>query len=160
MPAAIRPAHLSDIAELVAVENAVFDADRISSRSFRAMLGSPTAEVLVASDGPALSGYCVVLFRTASRRARLYSLAAAPGRSGVGRLLLAAAETAAATRGCRGLRLEVRADNARAIALYQKSGYRLFDQVPDYYEDGAMALRFERPLVPTQAVPGTGTVAP
>ena len=38
--------------------------------------------------------------------------------------LLAAAEDTAAVRGCKELRLEVREDNARAIDLYEKSGYR------------------------------------
>ena len=53
----------------------------------------------------------------------------------------------------------MRADNARAIALYERSGYRLFGQVPGYYEDGAMALRFEKPS-PLAGDGGMGTVTP
>jgi ribosomal protein S18 acetylase RimI-like enzyme len=44
------------------------------------------------------------------------------------------------------LRLEVRYDNASAIALYEKMGYRQFGQYERYYEDGAAALRFEKRL--------------
>jgi [ribosomal protein S18]-alanine N-acetyltransferase len=40
----------------------------------------------------------------------------------------------------------VRYDNAAAIALYEKLGYRQFDRYPGYYADGAEALRFEKTL--------------
>jgi len=43
--------------------------------------------------------------------------------------------------------LEVRADNARAIALYEERGYEKFGTVADYYEDGASALRYRKRLV-------------
>jgi ribosomal protein S18 acetylase RimI-like enzyme len=45
------------------------------------------------------------------------------------------------------MRLEVDEHNARAIARYQKSGYRLFGRYPRYYENHADALRFEKPLL-------------
>ena len=44
------------------------------------------------------------------------------------------------------VRLEVREDNVRAIALYERCGYRLRDRVPEYYADGATALRFLKSL--------------
>ena len=43
--------------------------------------------------------------------------------------------------------LEVRADNARAITLYDERGYVKFATIPDYYEDGASALRYEKRLL-------------
>jgi ribosomal protein S18 acetylase RimI-like enzyme len=52
------------------------------------------------------------------------------------------------------MRLEVREDNARAIGLYEKSGYRLFGRKPGYYADGATALRFEKTL--EAGAPGPG----
>ena len=57
-----------------------------------------------------------------------------------------AAESYAARRGCRALRLEVRKDNSAAIALYQERGFRPFGEYPDYYEDGAAASRLEKRL--------------
>jgi ribosomal protein S18 acetylase RimI-like enzyme len=145
MPAEIRLARASDVDALATLENAVFEADRISRKSFRSMVGSASATVLVATAQGAIAGYCAVLFRAGSRKARLYSIAAARC-SGIGRVLLAAAEEAAAARGCEDLRLEVRQDNARAIDLYEKSGYRRFGRKPDYYADGAAALLYEKPL--------------
>jgi ribosomal protein S18 acetylase RimI-like enzyme len=61
--------------------------------------------------------------------------------------MLAACEAEAARRGAESLILEVRADNARAIALYQERDYVKFDTIPDYYEDGTSALRYEKRLV-------------
>lgn len=157
MPAEIRMARASDVDDLAAIEASAFQADRISRRSFRRLVGKDTAAILVSLQDRMLAGYCAVLFRADSPRARLYSIAAAPGVSGVGRLLLEAAEETAAGRGCKSLRLEVRQDNARAIALYEAAGYRRTGRVEGYYADGMTALRFEKLLsggkVPSGAAP-------
>ena len=42
--------------------------------------------------------------------------------------------------------LEARYDNAAAIALYEKLGFRHFGRYPGYYADGAEALRYEKKL--------------
>lgn len=44
------------------------------------------------------------------------------------------------------MRLEVDANNARAIARYRKAGYAAFGRRPGYYENGADALRFQKQL--------------
>jgi ribosomal protein S18 acetylase RimI-like enzyme len=44
------------------------------------------------------------------------------------------------------LRLEVRIDNAAAIGLYERSGYRRGKRLPHYYEDGADGWRYEKSL--------------
>jgi ribosomal protein S18 acetylase RimI-like enzyme len=139
---------MSDLAALLALENAVFAVDILSRRSFRRFLTSPTATLIVAEEGGALAGYVLVLYPPRSKFARLYSIAVAPhiGKRGVGPLLLAAAEEAAVRRHRRAMRLEVHEDNPRAIARYEKSGYRLFGRHRDYYDDYGDALRFEKPL--------------
>jgi [ribosomal protein S18]-alanine N-acetyltransferase len=144
MPADIRTARASDIDALVAIENTVFEADRISRRSFRRLIDADTATLLVAESSIGIAGYCVVLFRRGSAKARLYSIAAGAGSegAGVGGALLSAAERTARDRGCRLLRLEVRADNNRARALYERRGYSRTGDVPGYYADGATALRY------------------
>jgi len=89
-----------------------------------------------------------VLFPPRTSTARLYSIAVAPHMSGrgIGPQILAAAERAAARRGRRVMRLEVHDHNTRAIARYEKSGYRQFGKYRDYYDDHGDALRFEKPL--------------
>jgi ribosomal protein S18 acetylase RimI-like enzyme len=138
---------MSDLPALLALENAVFTVDILSRRSFRRFLGSP-ATLIVAEEGGKLAGYVLVLYPVRSQLARLYSIAVAPhvGKRGVGPLLLAAAEEAAKRRRRRAMRLEVHEHNTRAIARYEKSGYRLFGRHRDYYDDHGDALRFEKPL--------------
>ena len=118
---------------------------------------------LVAEIDGAVAGYALVLLRRGTSLARLYSIAVDPDRTGrrLGAALLAAAERAAIDRDALFLRLEVRSDNAAAIALYRRAGYRAFGRYLDYYEDHAEALRFEKslaPLLPTRdcAVPYYG----
>lgn len=148
MPVAIRKAYASDVDDLAAIEEAAFRGDRISRRSFRALIERETAAALIALDGARKAGYAIVLFRKGSGVARLYSIAVAPGfeGKGVGRALLDAAEKAAFDHDRMMLRLEVRQDNARAIAIYEKAGYHRIGQEPGYYEDGATALRYEKAL--------------
>ena len=84
--------------------------------------------------------------RAGSRLGQLTSIAVAPGSAGrgLGAALLAALERNARRHGCDRLRLEVRSDNARAQTLYRGCGYRRFEIVEDYYEDGEAAFRFEK----------------
>ena len=144
----IRPATISDIDALDAIEKAVFPTDRISRRSFRTLIDRPTAETLVIEADGQICGYAMILFRAGAALARLYSLAVAPGQAGrgFGRALLAAAEAAAMQHDRILLRLEVREDNSGAIALYKGAGYRRIGRHEDYYEDGMAALRFEKLL--------------
>jgi ribosomal protein S18 acetylase RimI-like enzyme len=149
-PAAVRlrRGRKRDLDALLAIEHAVFTVDHLSRRSFRHFLAVPHAALIVAEESGKLAGYALVLCSPRSRIARLYSIAVAPhiGRRGVGPLLLAAAEKAASRRRRRTMRLEVHEHNTRAIARYEKSGYRLFGRQHHYYDDDATALRFEKRL--------------
>ena len=123
-----RKAERGDVDVLTDLEQRVFATDRLSRRSLRHFLKSPSAEVIVAEQGGQLAGTAIVLFRPRSVVARLYSIAVAPhmGGRGVAPMLLEAAEAAALARGCRAIRLEVHQTNHAAISRYRKSGYREF----------------------------------
>jgi ribosomal-protein-alanine N-acetyltransferase len=146
----VRQASLADLGAIEAIENAVFDGDRLSHRSLLYYLKAKTAVFLVLCVNDCIAGYSLVGFRKGARHARLNSIALDPAQHGrgLGRLLLGASERAAKARGAVALRLEVRIDNPRAIALYEKNSYQIFAKATDYYEDGASALRFEKPLAP------------
>jgi ribosomal protein S18 acetylase RimI-like enzyme len=148
--APIRPATLDDLDALVELENRCFATDRLSRRSFRYMLTKARASIQVWDEGGRLGGYVLVLYSKGTALARLYSIAvddSMRGR-GVGRQLLDAAEREAVDRGCVSMRSEIRRDNVASQALFERAGYRKFDEVNDYYEDHMDALRFERSLVP------------
>lgn len=144
----IRPGRLRDLAELLEIEQSVFTVDLLSRRSLRGFLRSPRAALLVAEHRAEVLGYALVLFRQSGAAARLYSIGVAgrAARRGIGTALLAAAERVARRRRCSLMRLEVQTGNARAIARYEKSGYRRIGRVPGYYDDGSDAYRYEKRL--------------
>ena len=155
----VRPAISTDLLNLVALEESCFSGDRISKRRFQHWLKATNCVFLVAEDSEGLLGYGLVLLLKGTRLARLYSLAvAARGRKlGIGQLLLEHLETATQDRKRLYMRLEVAKTNLPAIKLYEKLGYRCFDEYSDYYEDHTDALRMQKrirklptPLVYTQ----------
>lgn len=146
----LRPATSDDLDALTALEQRCFSSDRLSRRSFRKWLKRQHSGLIVAvDDDDALAGYALVLLHPGTRLARLYSIAVDPQQRGrnLGEKLMEAAEEYALQQRRPYLRLEVRKDNPAAIALYEKRGYRLFAQTPDYYEDHQDALRYQKRLL-------------
>jgi ribosomal protein S18 acetylase RimI-like enzyme len=151
----MRHAIPDDLDALEAIENRVFETDRLSRRSLRYYIGHPRDALLVCERRGEVVGYALVAVRSGTALSRLYSIAILPehARGGLGHRLMEAVENAALQRGSILLRLEVRADNAAAIALYERRGYRRFGVYEDYYEDHTDALRYEKRLVPQIAPP-------
>lgn len=147
--ARLRRGRPGDLDALLALEREFFTSDhQISRQGFRRFLTSPRSSLIVADVDGAVAGCALVNYRHGSDRARLYTIAvgAAFQRRGIARRLLAAAERNARVRGCRAMRLEVRADDAGAIALYESSGYCRFGRRKRYYDGKIDALRLEKPL--------------
>jgi ribosomal-protein-alanine acetyltransferase len=142
----LREASIQDLEALVRLEQAAFETDRLSRRSFRRFLQSEKDRLLIAEIDGSPVGYILLLMRRGTRLARLYSICvdvSSRGR-GVAEALMRAGEAAVREAGCAYLRLEVRRDNEAAIRLYRKLGYRFFGTIPGYYEDEEEALRFEK----------------
>ncbi len=144
----VRAARLADIDAVARLEAESFASDKLSRRSFRHFVKSPSAAFLVACRAGRPFGYAILLFRRGGRSARLYSIAVATNDAGrgVGSRLLSAAENAARQRGAERLHLEVRTDNPDAIRFYRVKGYREAGTRAGYYEDGMTALLFCRDL--------------
>lgn len=144
----LRAARPTDIDALVALENRSFTSDRLSRRSLRHLIVSPSALFLVGTHGDRVAGALVLLFRAGTQNARLYSLAVAAEYRGQGLAtrLLAQGEKLAAARGARFIRLEVRPSNRAAKRLYRGHGFHHFETTANYYEDGAAADRLAKPL--------------
>lgn len=148
-PPGLRPARLTDLPELLDLERA-FPGDRIAASSFRRLLRRPSAELWVLDEGGRVLADLVLLFRRGSGVARVYSVvvdAALRGR-GIGAHLYAHAADRARARGCHAIRLEVRLDNPAGQALARAAGFRDAGVIPEFYEDGADALRMSLDLRP------------
>lgn len=151
----LRPAVLADLDALLQLERECFDTDRISQRSMRRFLKRNSPIFRVAEEAGQVLGYGLLLCHKGTSLARLYSLAVSPRAQGkgLGKTLMAALEDAAEADERRFIRLEVRTDNAAAIALYKNSGYKTIGKRPGYYEDGGDALQLEKRLHPAHPQP-------
>ena len=134
--------------DLLALEEACFQTDRISRRNLQNLLRSPSAYCVGAYRRGELVGSMVILFKSNSRSARVYSLAVAKQARGlgIGRRMMAGAEREAKRRGCSRMRLEVRMDNIAAIRLYESLGFTDTAVLPGYYEDRSHAFVMRKEL--------------
>lgn len=136
----IRAATLQDLEALMALEGQAFEGDRLSRRSMRYMLKNKRAAVFVAEQ-PAgiIAGYAILLEHQRPASARLYSLAVATASQGQGvadRLM----KTLEIVCTKPAIRLEVRADNLRAIKFYEKKNYVVTGKRECYYHDNTPAI--------------------
>lgn len=144
----LRRGALGDLQALQALENTVFSGDRMSLRQFRHHLSAPSSDLIVAVAGDVLLGYALLFRRRGSNIGRVYSIAvaAAARGQGLGARLLERLEAIARSHALGEIRLEVRTDNAAALTLYERRGYRRFAVRSVYYEDGCDAQRLSKPL--------------
>lgn len=149
----IRNASNADLPGLLALENACFDSDRMSRRSFRYFLHQGHNCFLVAEQEEKIVGYILVLLHRGTHLARVYSIAVNTTQRGQGiaSQLIEEAEKRCANDGRISMRLEVRTDNNSAIRLYEKLGYHPFGEYKDYYEDHADALRLQKRILHRKA---------
>lgn len=149
-----RLADKGDINQLVEIENRCFTLDKLRARNFLWLLEKGHCNILVVEVDGGVTGYSLLLYRRGTSLARLYSVAILPEYRGRGMsvALLEKSELLAREHNCVYLRLEVRADNHSAIALYERLGYRQFSTKADYYEDHSLALCFEKRIIYPQPV--------
>lgn len=67
-------------------------------------------------------------------------------RTGVGSLLLRAAEERMRVAGCRAIGLETAVDNVTALSFYKRHGYDVIRTWPRYYSNGVDALVLKKDL--------------
>ena len=113
----VRAAGPERAGELAALHGLAFD-EGWPAQAVIDLMGSPGVVALDADGG-------FILVRTVAGEAEILTLAVAPDarRRGVGRALLRAALEASAEAGAVTMFLEVAADNAAAIALYEEEGF-------------------------------------
>ncbi len=142
----VREATIDDLDAIAKLESDSFPEDQVSRGSVSRFLRAPHRPVIAALIDGELAGHALLSLRKNARAVRIYSIAvdARFARRGVGLALLQASEKYARLHGRATLTLEVRYDNAPAIALYEKWGFEHFGEHEAYYADGAMALRYRK----------------
>ena len=145
----LRLATEHDLDALFRLEQAAFETDRFTRDQIDYLLTESPATTFVLEDKSSLLGAACVLWRKAHQGARLYNIAVNPGGrgKGYGRVLLRECELEAARRGCERMTLEVRVDNATAIAFYERQGYGIVRVLSDYYHDGTAGYKMSKKLV-------------
>jgi ribosomal-protein-alanine N-acetyltransferase len=98
-----------------------------------------------ATAGKAIAGFIVAY---GGRTGHVITIDVAPKarRSGVGSLLLRAAEERLAAAGIRAVGLETAVDNLGALSFYKRHGYSVIRTWPRYYSNGVDALVLEKEL--------------
>ena len=93
-------------------------------------------------------------FRVVDVEAELVRIAVLPERRrlGLGRTLLQQTLSRLAAAGVREVFLDVRRDNAGALALYRRLGFERVGRRPRYYRDGTDAILLKRTAEPAPPV--------
>jgi ribosomal-protein-alanine N-acetyltransferase len=138
----IRPAAEADVDAIAALEQENLGADAWShglvAEGVRGNL--PTVVYLVAEDEGRVVGHAVASI--VADIAELQRIAVTPShrRGGLASRLLAEVVERARSGGADRLLLEVREDNASALAFYAARGFVEVDRRPRYYRDGSTAV--------------------
>ncbi|EEY44775.1 GNAT family N-acetyltransferase/peptidase C39 family protein [Vibrio mimicus] len=149
----IRRANSADLNALNALEQQLFDGDRISPRQMKRFIHSDHAALFVAEADDQLAGYALLLFHQGTQLSRLYSIAVKPEFRGrrIAQSLVEQCERAALEQGSTTLRLEVREDNTAALKLYEKMGYKTLKLLIHYYDDLCDGRRMQKRLTPKES---------
>ena len=159
-PPLVRPLRWWDVGAVLPLERELFGATAWSPEVFWAELAQErTRRYVVAEDGDGtLLGYAGLLHNGAEADVQTLAVAPAARRRGIGALLLRALLGEAARCGCTSVMLEVRADNAGAIALYERFGFERVSVRRGYYPGGVDAWVMRLRPLPRQLATGPAGV--
>lgn len=136
----IRNATVLDIDVLCELEESSFDValhQRISRRQFYYILNKANADLLVAQADHDIAGAIVIFYRKNARLGRIYSIAVFQKYQGkgVGQALFLEAQKIMIDKGLEALVLELRADEPKLRAFYEKMGCKFLKKLKHYYVD-------------------------
>ncbi|HEY2833607.1 MAG TPA: ribosomal protein S18-alanine N-acetyltransferase [Sporichthyaceae bacterium] len=138
----LHPARWWHIPAMAEIDDALFGTDAWSVASFWAELaGIPDQRwYRVLLEGDDVVGYAGLAVVADSADVQTVAVRADRQGRGLGGVLVDALLGEAEVRGCTEVLLEVRADNAAAIALYAARGFATITTRRRYYSDGTDAL--------------------
>ncbi|RAY15458.1 ribosomal-protein-alanine N-acetyltransferase [Actinomadura craniellae] len=130
----------TDLPAVLMLERELFPEDAWSEGMLRAELADQprTRHYVVAEDGGRLVGYAGLAAAGDQGDVQTIGVRAGHQGRGVGAALLAELLDEAGRRGCAAVFLEVRADNDRARALYERFGFTRVGVRKNYYQPSGM----------------------
>jgi [ribosomal protein S18]-alanine N-acetyltransferase len=102
--------------------------------------------LVAGSEDGAIAGF-LVAYGGLTGHIITIDVAPAARRSGVGSLLLRAAEDRLREAGSRAVGLETAVDNLSALTFYKRHGYSVIRTWPRYYSNGVDALVLKKELI-------------
>ena len=132
----IRKGEISDLAEVVELEKVIFKDEAYSEPTIRASFESPLIRCFILEDDGKIIGYAFAYHLPANLSADLHNIGVAESYRGNGhaaRLLDDVIEWVLG-EGAEELMLEVKVDNADAIALYESRGFEIISRRAGYYQ--------------------------
>ncbi len=147
----IRPATAADVDEIAWLEQENLGEDAWSRALVDAGVSGelPTVHYLVAEYGVVVVGHAVVSVVADISELQRIAVDTEHRRHGVATNLLDEAVRLVLKAGADRLLLEVREDNAGAIAFYAARGFAEIDRRVRYFRDGSTAVVMRRNLQPT-----------
>jgi len=116
-----------------------------SRKELRAYMRYRGSFTLVAADEQEIRGF-IVAKRGPTGHIITIDVGPRTRHSGVGSLLLKAAEERLRAGGCRAVGLEAAVDNIAALTFYKRHGYTVVRTWPRYYSNGVDALVLKKEL--------------
>lgn len=143
----LRPAHASEATAIARMSRLHIEYGlrwRWTPPRVRRAIKDAETMALVATVNGDIIGFAIMKF--GDMDAHLHLLATLPQhrRAGVATGLLRWLESSCRTAGIRRIRLEVRVGNLPARRFYERLGYRILGQIPDYYDSSETALVFSK----------------
>lgn len=144
-PLLLRPARLTEAAVLAEMSRDFIEhglAWRYTPLRMARLTRNRETTVLVASDeaAGAIHGFAVMQFGETHGHLSLLCVQPMHRHRGIGRRLVAWLTASAQVAGLQEIRLELRADNASALAFYRRLGFVETEMAAGYY-DGQVAAR-------------------
>lgn len=133
-----------DIPSVMAIEESVFPATAWSAAQFWSELAQDDRTYLVAEQADRVVAYAGVMVRPPTADIQTIAVDGAYRGRGIARDLLGRLLATADAGGCTEVLLEVSADNAAAIALYESEGFEVIARRSSYYGPGLDALIMRR----------------
>lgn len=126
---------------------------RYTPRRMAALIGDSETMALVACDASSIQGFAIMQFGDEHAHLILLCVRPAQQKRGIGRRLHEWLVESARVAGIASIQLELRADNAVALAFYRRLGFTETQLVPGYYGSQFAARRMVLQLRQAAATP-------